>query len=408
MRKTRTCQGGAAFLIAVALIAGCGDDDDTPDASSSGAAANGAPIPIGFTNTENSPAGSYPDFRIGAEAAVKYINNDLGGVNGRPLDMETCINNSSGESSISCANQFVQGGKVAVSYGYDFGSAGGWPVYTRAGIPVVGGIATEPVQLTSPNSFSFIGGTSGAIPALSRYIGETLKAKSVSILGIDIPAARLSIDNFAKPVLTATGVNQIIDVFESPTAADWTPSLTKANETNPDAILVLSSGATCAKIMQSAIALSIDPKKMVYPQNCLGTDTLDAGGAGAEGISANSPFLAPQSDDVEVKIFRDAMEKHASGSNIGPDTQMGFSQIMDLYAIMKKIPGEITPNAIMTALQATSDEPNFMAHPYTCNGSQVPGLPAICNANERILKVESGQLVDVTNSWVEGVSKLGG
>ena len=60
--------------------------------------AAGDPIVIGFQNPEGDPAGSFPEYRFGAEAAVGYINNELGGIGadlaagkpGRPIKLEVC------------------------------------------------------------------------------------------------------------------------------------------------------------------------------------------------------------------------------------------------------------------------------------------------------------------------------
>lgn len=411
MRFNKRLVTGAAVVISVALLASaCGDDDD--DDTAGGAATSeptGPAINIGFVNVENSAGGSYPDLRLGAEAAVEHINKDLGGVNGRPLDLESCIVNGSGESSIGCANKFVQSNKVAVSFGYDYGAAGGVPVLANAGIPLVGGVATEPAQLTSPNSFLFIGGITSAIPGVARYAGETLKAKKVAVLGIDIPAARLAVDSFSKPVLAQLGVTDVSAVYESPTAADWTPALTKANEGNPDAIIILVGAPSCQKVMQGSTQLGIDPKKFIYVQSCVAPAVLEEGGPGGSGVNGQSPFLAPQSDDPQVEEWREALEEFRPDANAGPDTQVGFNSMMNLYAVMKGLPGEITAAAITDALKSAKEVPSFMAHPYTCDGQQVPGgLTAICNANERILTITDGEYNDVFNAWVNGAALLGG
>ena len=61
------------------------------------------------------PAGSFPDFREGAEAAVQLINEQLGGIGadyeagtpGRPIELNVCSHGLTPEAAQSCANDIV-------------------------------------------------------------------------------------------------------------------------------------------------------------------------------------------------------------------------------------------------------------------------------------------------------------
>lgn len=415
MRRSRRRSIGLALALVLstaALVGACGDDDDDDDAgsgsASSAAAPTGDPIKVGFIGIENSPAGSFPEYPEGAQAAVDYINKELGGVNNRPIALDSCPTNATPESSIGCANGFVQTGKVAVISGLDYGADGSVPILERAGIPYLAGLPVQPTELTASNAFSFIGATPGTISALSRFVAEELKAKKVSFLYLDVPAAQVAIEGFAKPVLTKLGVTDVTGVAESPTAADFTPALTKASQGDAEAIIVLFGGESCAKVMQASAILGIDTKRMIYPLTCSSKQQLDAGGAGAQGVVFDSPYLTTDADDPDVKLFLSKMKEYAPDTLVGSSSQSGFASMMNLYAQLKKLdPANITPASVMAAFRATKDEHNFMAYPYTCDGKQAPGVPAICNAHERILKYENGEYTDIHGDWVEGVSLLG-
>ena len=49
------------------------------------------PVLITLINIEGTPVGSFPDIREGAEAAVQAINETMGGLNGRPFDLDSCV-----------------------------------------------------------------------------------------------------------------------------------------------------------------------------------------------------------------------------------------------------------------------------------------------------------------------------
>src|SRR4051794_133397 len=92
------------LLIIAALLGGliasaCSSDSTTSsDAKAAnedtattvaGTKATGDPIAIGFINNEGG-AFSVPELRVGNEVGADYVNDTLGGVNGRPIHVERC------------------------------------------------------------------------------------------------------------------------------------------------------------------------------------------------------------------------------------------------------------------------------------------------------------------------------
>src|SRR5688572_18370203 len=118
------------------------DTTEAPTAETGGsvAAPTGDAIKVGLANNEG-PAVNIPEYRYGAEAAVQYINEQLGGVNGAPLEIVECINDASPEGSVNCANQFVDEGAVVYFAAIDIGSDAALPILQEAGVPYV---TTEP------------------------------------------------------------------------------------------------------------------------------------------------------------------------------------------------------------------------------------------------------------------------
>jgi branched-chain amino acid transport system substrate-binding protein len=81
--------------------------DLVPDESTP---ATGEPITIGMVNQENTPAGSFPELSRSAQALVDFVNEDLGGVDGRPIRLEVCNTGFSAEGSTACGQRFVEAG----------------------------------------------------------------------------------------------------------------------------------------------------------------------------------------------------------------------------------------------------------------------------------------------------------
>lgn len=101
--------------------------------------ATGEPIELGMINQENTAAGSFPELSGADQAGIAFINEQLGGVDGRPIELEVCNTKFSPEGSTACAQQFSEAGVPAVLGGIDvFGNA--VDTLEANGIPYVGGI----------------------------------------------------------------------------------------------------------------------------------------------------------------------------------------------------------------------------------------------------------------------------
>ena len=99
----RDGQGAVAFETAVNATA------DAP------LVAEGEPFVIAMPNLEGDAGGTFPDVREGAEAAVKLINEQLGGIGadyeagtpGRPIELKVCSHLLTQEEAQRCANEIV-------------------------------------------------------------------------------------------------------------------------------------------------------------------------------------------------------------------------------------------------------------------------------------------------------------
>ncbi len=397
-------------MVSVALVLGaCGSNDEEGGAasgdagSSDGPAATltGEPIKLGMINQENTPAGSFPEIRQAAEAAVAYVNAE-GGIEGRPLELESCITQGTPEGSAACAEKFAASKPVLVMPGIDFGSAASLPILDRAALPYVGGVPLLPPELTAPNSYTFVGGSASAFPSQAVYLANELKVKKVNILYTDNPAGAQAAKAFGADILKANGVSDVELIPEKADAADFTAALTKSAQGDPDAIMVLFAGQGCSRVMQAKSALGIDAK-MFYPGSCADEAVIEAGGAGAEDAYFNEEVvLYDNVEDPQVKIYVDALAEFSPDAKKSGFSQTGFGAVMNIAELMKKSSGDITSESIVTSLGETKDQPNFMAHDYTCDREQVPGLSAVCNAFSRIVQYQDGELVDVLGKWING------
>jgi branched-chain amino acid transport system substrate-binding protein len=355
----------------------------------------GQPIVLGLINQEDAPVGSFPDLRLGAEAAVRHVNADLGGVGGRPVRIQSCATKGTAESSQACATKLVGGSPVAVIGGVDLGSALSLPVLESAGIPYVGSLPQLGQELTSDGAYMLAGGTVADLLGQATYALDVLGAKRFGALYLNLPGVLATVVRASEVVLKARGATDVKMVEARADEADFTPVLRAATAGNPDVVFVVFPAQACARIMQAGQALGVTAK-LFFPSACAERAVVEAAGSAAEGAYFGSAYLPPDDPAPEVEAWRSRTKSE------GVLSQAGFSAVMNVHRLLTEVGGEVTPASVSAALAEARDHPGYMTHAYTCDGKQVPIMTAVCNPHVRILQYRDGRFHDVVGDWVDG------
>ena len=229
--------GAAALPVIVLTAVGCSSSgssggSSTPAASSTAAAAGtsafgtpkkatGTPYVFGMINDETG-AVTFPEARQGSIAAADYVNNYLGGINGHPIKIDSCIGDGTPATAARCANQLVAAHPVAILGAADVGGPASIPIYQHANLAYVGGIPFTPVPETAPNSIQFWSVSVGDNAAAAVYAGKTLGVKSAALIYFS-NAQGESIVPQITPVFKAAGVTTVKNIPLSPTSPDPSP-----------------------------------------------------------------------------------------------------------------------------------------------------------------------------------------
>ena len=136
------------------------------------------PFVIGLPNLEGDPAGTFPDVGEGAEAAVQFINEKLGGIGadleagvaGRPIELVYCGHLVDQNEAQACANQVADANPNMVMIGVDFFTPLMYPLF--ADFPVVETLPIFIADFDQPGVVSPFGGCPTAFPSSAQMIAE--------------------------------------------------------------------------------------------------------------------------------------------------------------------------------------------------------------------------------------------
>jgi branched-chain amino acid transport system substrate-binding protein len=358
--------------------------------------ATGSPYVFGMINDETG-AVTFPEARQGAIAAADYVNNYLGGINGHPIVIDACTGDGTPATAARCANQLVAAHPMAILGAADVGAPASIPIYQHANLAYLGGIPFTPVPAIASNSIQFWSVSVGDNAAAAVYAGKTLGVKSVAIIYFSNPQGESLLPQIT-PVFKAAGVTTIHDIPLSPTSPD--PS--------PQAALVESSGAElayvdvpngCGNVLKALKTVGYTGKLMGIDP-CGAPPVIAAAAGGANGMYIASPFLLQTGTSQQAQLFQAAMKKWAApGTLIDSISTAGFATVMNVQQMLSTISGTPTTATILAAFKSGT-HPNFMSHPYTCNGQAMKGAPAICNDYYLMNQIQNGVLTQPDPTWV--------
>ncbi len=360
------------------------------------------PVVIGMINQENSPVGSFPELRQAVEAAVAWINAELGGVNGRPLRLEACITSFSVEQSQACAQQLVQAGAVAVISGIDITATGSLPVLEQNGIPMISAIPTTLAEYRSTNAFSFSGGVTGAYVAFAAD-AHAKGATSIAIAYGDFESFSVPATDYGARVAESLGMEVTLVPFPI-TTTDFLPVVQSVIDSGADAITIGAADSACVPVITTLHDLGYEGLQYLV------------GACAAEQILAQVPddvqadivfnSEGPPIDDtspasLDGELFEAVVDRYATDAAGGAGT-VSFRAVMNLWSVLDGL-DDPTPASVAEAMRGLADAPSFWGHPATCDGAQVPGFPALCSPQQTLFRIldDDGTAEGASDGWID-------
>ncbi|KJE22581.1 amino acid/amide ABC transporter substrate-binding protein, HAAT family [Frankia torreyi] len=408
-RRPRRARVGAALLaVGLGLLpAACGSDGGsgggggaggaTPAAGSTatlppGTKAAGAPVKIGFITAEGGSAVSLPEVREGAQAATAYANDYLGGIGGRPIQLVVCKSQEDAASARTCANEMVEQKVTAVNIGTTAFADSMVPVITGARIPYTTGVAASGTEFVTDGAFSWTGG----FPATLGVMAQTAKDKgykSVSLFVTDAPAVTAGANALGKPVFAKAGVG--LDIVPIPLGTpDATSQVTAAIGKKPGAVILVGEGTFCSTVLKGLVAVNATQPKFVI-QPCLSKTVEDAAPGALDGATLFTPGDT-ESDNAESRLYRTVMGRYAPKTALDGYAVTGYQNLLGLVRALKGLTGDVTPASVTSTLKAAKDVvlPAGDGLTFTCDGTAVPSLKALCSTGSVVATVKGTKATD--------------
>jgi branched-chain amino acid transport system substrate-binding protein len=372
---------------------GGGDNPSQVALPTPSAAANGKPIKVFYYNEEGASAvASSPESYQAAQAATSYINKNLGGVKGRPLQLTHCASLGTPDSVTNCANKAVDAKPDVVVKGVEVASASAIPIIAGAGIPYVTLNAGTPQELSNPDSFVLSAGFAAQfapIPAFAKEKGY----KSVGVIYTNVTSLSTALDGTVSKVFKKEGVKYVSVPVEISTA-DLTPAYSALLAKHVDAVLVVTSAAQCAATLKARASLA-DNHPLMMSSSCNVSSVLKTvSPTVTKGMTLALLDTSAVSDDKDTQVYHAAMKKYQPSADVGSFAPTGFSSIMDLYRTLITIddPATINTSTIKSTLQTAKNVPLFMGggKTFSCGEKLFPTSPSVCTGWAFLVSYDSG------------------
>jgi len=354
------------------------------------------PVTIGFVNQQGGQQVIGQHATDGAEMAVAYINKELGGVDGHPVQLDTCFIASAEEEGNGCAQKFLANKSVDV---IAMGAVviGDQSFYATLGgkLPVVGGVAPLPIDGAQKNTAVLFGDATSVLGPMGTYGRDVLHAKTAVILYPNTASATPGA-LATQAGLKAAGISVKMGPYP-PNSTDLTGVLASTGAASADMVIPAVAAPDCVNIEKAFTQQGItDPKKIVAAPLCLNGQV--AAGLGGDFpkwtyLIASSLF-GDTTDPGMIEYMKLAQTYSTPANAPDPWNIVDFGELMTIDKILNQVGfANLSPTAIQSAVQAFKGPQALGAPALECGYN--PAAPGVCNNRSQFFEY------DGKNKWVK-------
>lgn len=357
------------------------------------------PIGLGWVNVEGGPGGS-PEATLGARAAVRYINDKLGGIDGHPLKLVVCTVVSAEEEGQKCGQRLLGDKTVsAIAVGNLYLGDSSFNSVVAGRKPVLVGVATGPTLATAKNTYSTFGDLPHIFGTWGTYARDVLKAKTAAVLHTNTPGDKIA-SGAAVKGLEAAGVTVKSVGFDAQ-ATDLIGPVTAAGANTADLVVPITIGSGCVGVAKALQQLGVK-KPVVATPLCMSPDV-------AQGLGGDLPqwtygiaqTLPDDSSAADSKAFLGAsaqagLDKATASQVFAP---VAWSTILTYARVLNAVGADkISPATVTAQLKKFTGPVAMGAAEVTC--AKYPDAPAVCNDQARFYAYQGKGVFKPLTEWI--------
>jgi len=301
---------------------------------------------IGLVELSGTGTTSGTMFDNGVKLAVKEINAS-GGILGRQVEYTDMDTQSQPQIAKALAQKAIdQGAYVVMGPVFSGSILVSMAETRRAEIPnFTGGEAAAITQQGNPYIFRTSFTQNTAMPKVARYLKDTVKAKSVSIVWVNNDFGKGGLD-VMKKALDAQGIKVAAEISTDPGQLDFSGAVLKAKQANADACFVYTNEEESARALREFRKQGFD-KPLVGETVLTSQKVIELAGDAANGAVAHVGLTA-DAPQPTIKAFDEKFQKEYHGKS-DHNGMKGYSAMYIVKAVTEKI-GKLDPKAFAATM----------------------------------------------------------
>jgi branched-chain amino acid transport system substrate-binding protein len=383
-----------ALLVTTVVMAGAPSSGAAPSAGTG--TATGTPVKVGLLTTGGDCNGcSGKAEEPVARAAVKWLNATHNGLAGHPMDLDVCITSNDPGKEADCANQMVRDGVVAVIEGSSGNVAASWKILNQAGIALINHSTTDSAVLADTKTAFILYDPLAQTVTLPLQVAKSVKAKKVSYIVIDVPAAT---DIYGQQSVKDIFKNAHIQFTTVPVAIGTNDMSTQAQQINADnphgVVAIIGHDAFCIPALNALNALGF--KGTITTISFCITDAMRQAVQPAiiKGMQFGSEApVGSKKPDPSMVEYQKVLKKYGAGSTDAKDLTgiVVFQSFGALSLGTLKLTGAVTPASVIAAMRSMDNEvlPASGGRVFRCNGKASSAGPSICSRSTVVATLDS-------------------
>jgi branched-chain amino acid transport system substrate-binding protein len=365
------------------------------------------PVEIGYINQEGGvPA--YPEATAGLEAAVAYVNAELGGAQGHRIEVAKCVVQAE-EDGQRCATEMANNADVdfVITGNLVFGNQAIYSVLEGVK-PIIIGNPVVVEDLTASDAYAFTPGGVGVVRGIVRFVASDFPdTQSVSVVHLDNPASRTAAEGFLKPLLEAEGITDVtlVAVSDTATGPELAAAVRAAEAEQADLFIPLATVPGCIATYDALQTLGIEPT-VITTGLCYGlpmTRHLEDVGSdeqvpdgwyfGDYGYSYFQPDDASGMTTYLAKVVQYGPPDVEFTGFAGPS----FANLLTAVRLINEIGvDDLTAESMRRAISTFEGPMMLVAGPMNCGFD--PTFLALCGSQVGIQQYEDGEWLSVANA----------